>query len=30
MMHRLDLSVGPLSFRVGSAWPGPVAALKHL
>ena len=30
MRHRIDLSVGPLSFRVGSAWPGPVASLKQL
>jgi len=25
-----NLAVGPLSFRVGSAWPGPVAALRQL
>ena len=30
MRHAFNLSVGPLSFRVGSAWPGPVAALRHL
>lgn len=30
MKHGFNLAVGPLSFRVGSAWPGPVAALKQL
>ncbi|MDB5667667.1 MAG: HprK-related kinase [Alphaproteobacteria bacterium] len=30
MRHCLSLTVGPLSFRVGSAWPGPVAALRRL
>ena len=30
MRHSFNLSVGPLSFRVGSAWPGPVAALRRL
>ncbi|WP_166037483.1 HprK-related kinase A [Sphingosinicella sp. YJ22] len=30
MRHGVNLAVGPLSFRVGSAWPGPVAALRHL
>lgn len=30
MRHSLNLSVGPLSFRVGSAWPEPVSALRQL
>lgn len=30
MRHCLSLTVGPLSFRVGSAWPSPVEALRHL
>ncbi|HEY0325564.1 MAG TPA: HprK-related kinase A [Allosphingosinicella sp.] len=30
MRHSLTLAVGPLSFRVGSAWPGPVRALRQL
>ncbi len=30
MKHRFDLKVGPVSFRIGSDWPGPVAALESL
>lgn len=30
MRHRLSLTVGPLSFRIGSAWREPVAALRRL
>ena len=30
MRHGFHLSVGPVSFRVGSAWPAPVAALRQL
>ena len=30
MRHSLRLKVGPVSFRVGSAWPGPIAALRRL
>lgn len=30
MRHRLDLRIGPVAFRVGSAWPGPIAALARL
>ena len=30
MRHRFAVRVGPASFRVGSAWPGPVAALRAL
>ena len=30
MRHGFNVSVGPLSFRVGSSWPGPVAALRQL
>jgi len=29
-MHALSLRVGAISYRVGSAWPGPIAALRHL
>jgi HprK-related kinase A len=29
-MHRLDLRFGPVTFRIGSAWPGPVAQLRRL
>ncbi|MBV8686985.1 MAG: HprK-related kinase A [Alphaproteobacteria bacterium] len=30
MRHRFELQVGPVAFRVGSAWAGPVAALRRL
>jgi HprK-related kinase A len=30
MRHRFDVRVGPISFRVGSAWRAPVDALKQL
>ena len=30
MRHEFNVNVGPVSFRVGSAWPGPVAALRGL
>jgi HprK-related kinase A len=30
MKHRFDVRVGPVSFRVGSAWRAPIAALEHL
>ncbi|HEX8579016.1 MAG TPA: HprK-related kinase A [Allosphingosinicella sp.] len=30
MKHRLDLRVGPVSFRIGSAWPQPIAELAAL
>ena len=30
MRHELRLRVGPVTFRVGSAWRGPVPALRHL
>jgi HprK-related kinase A len=30
MRYRFDVRVGPVSFRVGSAWRGPVAALEQL
>ena len=30
MRHGFTVSVGPVSFRVGSAWPGPVGALRQL
>lgn len=30
MRHSLSLMVGPIGFRVGSAWPGPIAALRSL
>jgi HprK-related kinase A len=30
MKHRFDVRVGPISFRVGSAWRAPVAALRSL
>lgn len=29
-MHRLDLRIGPVGFRIGSAWPQPVAMLRTL
>jgi HprK-related kinase A len=29
-MHRLDLRVGPVSFRIGSAWGGPLDQLGRL
>jgi HprK-related kinase A len=28
--HTLSLQIGPVAFRVGSAWPAPIAALAHL
>lgn len=30
MKHAISLRIGPVGFRVGSAWPGPIAALAHL
>ncbi|HEY7811329.1 MAG TPA: HprK-related kinase A [Allosphingosinicella sp.] len=30
MKHRLELRVGPVSFRIGSAWPQPIAELAAL
>ncbi|HEY0116752.1 MAG TPA: HprK-related kinase A, partial [Allosphingosinicella sp.] len=30
MRHVALLRVGPVTFRVGSAWPGPVKALRRL
>lgn len=30
MRHRLDLRIGPVSFRLGSEWAGPLDALKRL
>jgi HprK-related kinase A len=30
MKHQFSVKVGPVGFRVGSAWPGPIADLKHL
>lgn len=30
MRHEARLKVGPVTFRVGSAWPGPVRALRRL
>jgi HprK-related kinase A len=28
--HRLDLRIGPVAFRIGSAWPGPIRELERL
>ena len=30
MRHRLDLRIGPVSFRIGSAWARPLAQLRAL
>lgn len=30
MMHQFEVVVGPVGFRIGSAWPGPVEALRAL
>jgi HprK-related kinase A len=30
MRHSISLRIGPVGFRVGSAWPEPIAALAHL
>jgi HprK-related kinase A len=30
MKHRFDVRVGPIQFRIGSAWPAPVAAMRQL
>ncbi|HYJ31080.1 MAG TPA: HprK-related kinase A [Allosphingosinicella sp.] len=30
MKHQVDVAIGPVSFRVGSAWKAPVAALAGL
>jgi len=30
MKHRLDLKIGPVSFRIGSAWRQPLDALRQL
>jgi HprK-related kinase A len=29
-MHSFSVRIGPVSYRVGSAWPGPIAALGRL
>lgn len=29
-MHRLDLRFGPVTFRIGSAWAGPLGQLRRL
>ena len=30
MRHKLTLKIGPATFRIGSAWPSPIAALRQL
>ena len=30
MRHRFDVQVGPIGFRIGSAWAEPVERLRHL
>lgn len=30
MRHSTQIGVGPATFRIGSAWPGPIAALRRL
>lgn len=30
MKHRITLSIGPATFRIGSAWPDPIRELKRL
>ena len=30
MKHRFDVSIGPVGFRIGSAWRSPIAALEAL
>jgi HprK-related kinase A len=30
MMYRFDVQVGPVAFRIGSAWRAPIAALENL
>ncbi|MGV3479644.1 MAG: HprK-related kinase A [Sphingobium sp.] len=30
MRYRFDVRIGPVGFRVGSAWPQPIAALRNL
>lgn len=30
MRHRFDLRIGPVGFRIGSAWRAPIATLEHL
>ncbi len=30
MRHQLGLRIGPATFRIGSAWPGPIARLRAL
>jgi HprK-related kinase A len=30
MKHRLDIKIGPVSFRLGSAWQGPLDGLRQL
>lgn len=30
MRHRFDVRIGPVGFRIGSAWPQPIAALRAL
>lgn len=29
-MHRIDLRIGPIGYRIGSAWAEPIAALRRL
>jgi HprK-related kinase A len=29
-MHHLQIRIGPAGFRIGSAWPGPLAAMRRL
>jgi HprK-related kinase A len=29
-MHRFDVRIGPAGFRIGSAWRGPIAALRRM
>ncbi|SCW41341.1 Hpr(Ser) kinase/phosphatase [Sphingobium faniae] len=30
MKHRITLRIGPATFRMGSAWPGPIRSLERL
>lgn len=30
MRHRFSVRIGPVGFRIGSAWPQPIAALRRL
>ncbi|TAK11192.1 MAG: HprK-related kinase A, partial [Rhizorhabdus sp.] len=29
-MHALHVRIGPVSYRIGAPWPGPIAALRQL